>query len=164
MTMLSKMIALAGMAFPLSAQTVPAGAVARAQAAVQAEQRGDFATAVREYESVVRVLPSNAEMQSNLGVALYFNKDLTRAMEVFRRAINLNARLVAPHLFSGLAWYRLSDPDAAVPELEKAVGLNPSDAIAHTWLGCAYSAQLRYEPALKELRSAQQLDPNNVDV
>ena len=103
-------------------------------------------------------------MQSNLGVALYFNHELTQALKVFRTAINLNAGLVAPHLFSGLARYRLSDPDAAVPELEKAISLNPSDAIAHTWLGYAYSAQLRYEPALKELGIAQELDPNNVDV
>jgi len=162
--MLSTFIVLASMALPLYGQAAPPQAVAHAQAAVRAEQRGDFATAVREYESVITLLPRNAEMQSNLGVALYFNHELTQALKVFRTAINLNAGLVAPHLFSGLARYRLSDPDAAVPELEKAISLNPSDAIAHTWLGYAYSAQLRYEPALKELGIAQELDPNNVDV
>ncbi|MGH9515385.1 MAG: tetratricopeptide repeat protein [Terriglobales bacterium] len=162
--MFSKFVILASMALPLCGQAVPPQALTHAQAAVRAEQRGDFATAVHEYESVVRMLPINAEMKSNLGVALYFDHDLSRAIKVFGQAISRNPQLFAPHLFSGLARYRLSDPDAAVPELEKAVRLKPSDVIAHTWLGYAYNAQGSYEPALKELRKAQQLDPDNLDV
>lgn len=162
--MLSKFVILASMALPLYGQAIPPQAVSHAQAAVRAEQRGDFTTAVHEYEFVIKLLPGNAEMQSNLGVALYFDRDLSRAIKVFRQAISLNPQLFAPHLFSGLARYRLSDPDAAIPELEKAVRLNPADVIAHTWLGYAYNAQGSYEPALKELRKAQEIDPDNLDV
>ena len=91
LAMLSTFVVLVSMALPLYGQAAPPQAVAHAQAAVRAEQRGDFATAVREYKSVVTLLPRNAEMQSNLGVALYFNHDLTQALKVFRTAINLNA-------------------------------------------------------------------------
>lgn len=161
--MVAKLTLLASMAIPLCAQ-VPDAVVQHAHTAQQAEKRNDFATAVREYSSVVSALPRNAEMQSNLGVALYFNHDLAGALKVFRSAIALNENLLAPHLFSGLALYRLSNPDAAVSELEKATRINPSDVIGQTWLGYAYAAQLRYDTALKQFQRVLELDPNNLDV
>ncbi len=164
MTDVAKLILLASIAMPLGAQAVPEQAAAHAQAAQDAERRNDFPAAVREYEYVTAHLPQSAEMQSNLGVALYFNNELTRAIAVFQKATALNRELVAPHLFSGLAWYRLSNPHAAVPELEQAVHIDPVDVLAHTWLGYAYSAQLRYSLALKEFQAACRLDPGNVDV
>ncbi|HZD46465.1 MAG TPA: tetratricopeptide repeat protein, partial [Acidobacteriaceae bacterium] len=134
-----------------------------AQAAQAAEQRGDFSTAVHEYEYLTQELPRNAEIQSNLGVALYFDHQWERAIQVFRKATALNPTLLAPHLFSGLAWYQLSKPDAAVPELEAAARLRSSDVIAHTWLGYAYVAQSRYEAAAKQFEEASRLAPENVD-
>jgi tetratricopeptide (TPR) repeat protein len=151
------------MALPLMAQTTPDRMAEHAQAARQAEARNDFPTAVREYEALAKLLPRSAEVQSNLGVALYFNHDMTGSAAASQRAISLNPNLFAPHLFLGLARYRLSDPDRAAPELEKAVRLNGSDKLAHTWLGYAYVAQLRYEAAAKEFEAVCRLDPNNVD-
>lgn len=136
---------------------------AHAQRAQQAEQQGDFSTAVRDYEYLVHMLPQNAELQSNLGVALYFNHQRERAIAVLHRAITLNPKLLAPHLFTGLAWYQLSKPDAAVPELETAVRLNSSDVLARTWLGYAYIAQSRYEAAANEFEEATRLAPDNLD-
>ena len=163
MTMLAKSILFAGMVASLSAQTIPEQIAAHAQAAQQAERRNDFHAAVSEYELVAKLLPQNAEIQSNLGVALYFDHDLARSITVFHRAIVLNPKLFTPHLFSGLAWYQLSNPDAAVPQLEEAVRLNSSDVIAHTWLGYAYVAQFRYDAAAKEFDAACRLAPDNVD-
>ena len=134
-----------------------------AQAAQEAEQRGDFPSAVHEYEVLTHELPRNAEIASNLGVALYFNHQWESAIAAFRKSISLNATLLAPHLFSGLAWYQLSQPDAAVPELETAVRLQPSDVIAHTWLGYAYVAQARYDAAAKQFEEATRMAPDNVD-
>lgn len=166
MIMLAAMLLiLAGMVSPLLAQISTSDQLARhAQAAQEAEQRNDFVTAVREYEVLAAVLPRNAEIQSNLGVALYFNHDLHRAITVLRKAEALNPTLLAPHLFSGLANYHLSNPDAAAPELEDAVRIRPSDVIAHTWLGYTYEAQSRHEDALKQFQAAEHLEPQNVDV
>lgn len=159
----ARLVLAVGMASPLFAQTGSEQIAAHAQSAQAAEQRNDFATAVHEYEYLTRQLPRSAEMQSNLGVALYFNHEWTRAIGVFRKASALNQNLLAPHLFSGLAWYQLADPDAAVPELEKAVHMRASDVIARTWLGYAYVAQSRYEAAAKEFEAACQLAPDNID-
>jgi len=164
MAMFAKLLFLASLALPVYAQIQSEQIAAHARSAHEAQTRNDFPTAVREYQYLVHLLPASAEMRSNLGIALYFNHDLIQAINVFRKATELNGKLVVPHLFTGLARYRLSDPDAAVPELETAVRLNPSDIIAHTWLGYAYGAQSRYEPALKEFQAAQKLDPGNIDV
>lgn len=166
MAMLAEYVFLASMAFFFSPSTQNAtNEVAQhARAAQEAERRNDFPTAVREYEKVVRLLPRNAEMQSNLGVALYFSGELTRAVSVLQKASALNPSLVAPHVFTGLSWYRLSNPDKAVLELQKATELSPSDVIAHTWLGYAYVAQSQFVTACKEFQTAAELDPDNIDI
>lgn len=164
MAVIARLAIVASAALALYAQAVPDDVATHAQAAQEAERRNDFRAAVREYEYVVSKLPQSAEMQSNLGVALYFDHELMRAITVFRRAITLNPNLIAPHLFSGLAFYRLSNPDAAVPELERAVQIDRSDVIARSWLGYAYVAQSRYDSALKEFQAACKLDPGNIDV
>jgi tetratricopeptide (TPR) repeat protein len=158
-----KLILAASMTLPLSAQTVTDDMAAHAQRAHEAEQRNDFSTAAREYEYLARQLPHNAEVQSNLGVALYFNHQWERAITVFHRAMVLNANLLAPHLFTGLAWYQLSKPDSSVPELETAVRLNSADVLARTWLGYAYVAQARYDAATNEFQQVTRLAPDNID-
>ena len=160
---LRKLMVLASMALPMYSQTAPDPIAAHFHSAKEAEKRNDFPAAVREYEYLVSALPRNAGMQSNLGVALYFDHELTRSLKVFQRAISLDPKLLAPHLFSGLAWYHLSNPDAAVPELEQAVRIQPSDPVAHTWLGYAYIAQFRYDAAAREFEAACQLAPNDID-
>jgi tetratricopeptide (TPR) repeat protein len=159
----AKFVLAASMALPLAAQTVSPDMASHAQAAREAEQRGDFLSAVHEYEYLTRQLPRSAEMQSNLGVALYFNHQWQQAIVVLRKAMTLSPNLLAPHLFSGLAWYQLAKPDAAVPELETAVRLRSSDVIAHTWLGYAYVAQSRYDAAAKQFEEVSRLAPGNID-
>ncbi|HZU09990.1 MAG TPA: tetratricopeptide repeat protein [Pseudacidobacterium sp.] len=154
-----------GMGTPLLAQTSAGEQLAQhAQKAQEAEQRNDFASAVKEYEFMAAALPRNAEIQSNLGVALYFNHGLRRAITVLHKAEALNAKLLAPHLFSGLAYYHLSNPGAAAPELEEAVRISPSDTLAHTWLGYTYEALSLHEKALAQFQSAERLQPRNVDI
>jgi tetratricopeptide (TPR) repeat protein len=163
----AKLILAASMAVPLSPQAASHTAsdemASHAQRAHEAEQQGDFSTAVREYEYLALQLPRSAEVQSNLGVALYFNHQWEQSIAVLHKAIALNGNLLAPHLFCGLAWYQLSRPDAAVPELETAVSLRSSDVIAHTWLGYAHVAQTHYEAAVKDFEEVTHLAPDNID-
>jgi tetratricopeptide (TPR) repeat protein len=161
---LGKLILLTGAALSAQPQTTSENAAAvHAKAAQEAQRRNDFATAVREYQQVVALFPQNAQAQSNLGIALYFNRQLRPALSTLGKAVTLDSTLFVPHLFSGLAWYQLSNPDAAVIELSKATQIQPADMLGHLWLGYAYVAQSRYELALKEFETAKQIDPANMD-
>lgn len=132
--------------------------------AQEAEANQDFETAIREYRFLVQSVPNNAELESNLGVALYFHHDLKQAAVEFRRAITLKPSLYTPHLFLGLTMAQMARPDDAVAELEKAASLNGADPLVHTWLGYEYTAQLRFEKAAEQLKTAAQELPDDQDV
>ena len=133
------------------------------QRAREAEAKQDFAGAVREYRALLQAFPDNVELESNLGVALYFNHDFVQAADVMRRAITRKPTLYAPHLFLGLAMAQLGKPDAAVMELEKAVTINGADPLAHTWLGYEYTSQSRFDRAADQFQITVQQKPNDQD-
>ena len=147
----------------VGAQTSSDQLVEHQRAAQQAEARGDFGTAAREYGILSRAMPGSAELASNLGVALYFNHDLELARAAFHRAMHLNPALYSPHLFLGLVESREAKPGAAALELEKAIKINNADPMAHSWLAYAYIAQSRYQPAIEQLQLAVTEQPRDVD-
>jgi tetratricopeptide (TPR) repeat protein len=162
--LLAEWLLFACIATHLPGQISPEQLAEHQQSAQRAEAHDDFETAIREYELLAHWLPQNSEVQSNLGVALYFHHDLAKAADVFRRAIAMNRNLYTPHLFLGLAMARLSQPDAAAAELQKAIAINSNDPLAHIWLGYVYIAQSRYEAAVEQLEIAAREQPANPDI
>jgi predicted Zn-dependent protease len=142
----------------------PSQLIEHQHAAQQAEAGGDFETAIREYRILTKAMPDSAELESNLGVALYFHHDLALAKATLRRAIKLKPGLYSPHLFLGLVESRESQHDAAAAELEAAVKINDADPMAHTWLAYAYIAQSHYQRAIEQLLMAASEQPLDVDV
>ena len=134
-----------------------------ARAAKAAEERGDYSSAIREYRSLSRLLPGNAQIRANLGIALYLNGDLSEALAEFQSASKIAPDLFTPHLFSGLAWFRLSEPNRAEGELIRAIRINPSDPVAHLWLGYVYMALSKADLAVEELKSTLAAQPGNID-
>ena len=155
---------LLAIATPLPGQVSPEQIADHQRSAQEAEAHEDFETAVKEYELLAQWLPKNGEVQSNLGVALFFHHDFEKAAEVSRRAIALNQNLYTPHLFLGLALAHLSQPDAAAVELQKAIAINDKDPLAHIWLGYTYIEQSRFEAAAEQLEIAGQAEPANQDI
>jgi tetratricopeptide (TPR) repeat protein len=148
----------------LRAQTSDEQLAQHQQRAQEAEARQDFGTAIREYRILLRAVPGNPELESNLGIALYFHHDLAQAAEVFRHAIAVKPALYTPHLFLGLALANLSRPDASVEELQKAEALNADDPLVHMWLGYDYTAQSHFEKAAEQLQIAAALKSQDQDI
>lgn len=157
-------LVLACLSSSLWAQRSEADLALHQQRAQKAEERQDFETAIQEYKILVRAVPNNAELESNLGVALYFNKDYPDAEASLRRAIAHKPSLYAPHLFLGLALTHDAGPDAAVQELVIAEKLDGHDPLVHSWLGYEYSALGRFDMAVGELQVAAQQKPDDADV
>jgi tetratricopeptide (TPR) repeat protein len=135
-----------------------------AQAAQQAQREGDFATAIREFTTLSRLVPEVAEVHSNLGVAYYFHKRRKEALAAFEKALRLKPDLTSALIFSGIANYELSHPAQAIESLERAVELNPSDPLAQTWLAHSYAAQSRFREAAERFLIASGRSPNDVDI
>lgn len=134
-----------------------------ARAAQAAQSRGDFPAAIREYETLAKALPGNAEIHTNLGITYYLNHDTTAALRSFRSALAINTDLFPARLFSGLAYYRIGQPDNAVRELRRAVQLNGSDPVARMWLGYGYVAQGHHDLAAEQFRAVSARRPDDAD-
>ena len=97
--------------------------------------------------------------------------DLTSAVELFRRAIELDPGYGPA--YAGLAtahstlyeWFGARDEDLAGAERasQRALELAPDLAEAHVARGCALSLQKRYEDASQEFEEAIRLNPNFFD-
>lgn len=135
-----------------------------AQAAQHAQREGDFATAIREFTTLSRMLPDVAEVHSNLGVAYYFHKRPHEALVAFERALQLKPELVSALIFSGIANNELSKPAEAAKLLERAVELNSADPLARTWLAHSYAAQAQFSAAADHFLVASQRSPTDVDI
>jgi len=135
-----------------------------AQAAQQAQREGDFATAIREFTIISRLLPDVAEVHSNLGVACYFHKQRRAALAAFEKALRLKPDLASALIFSGIVNYELSKPAQATKLLERAVELSPADPLAQTWLAHSYAAQSRFREAAERFLAASERSPNDVDI
>ena len=135
-----------------------------ARAAQQAQREGDFATAIREFTILSRLLPDVADVHSNLGVAYYFHKRPREALAAFENALKLKPDLVSALIFSGIANYDLSDPAQAIKLLERAVKLSPSDRLARTWLAHSYAAHSRPREAVDHYLIASRHWPEDVDI
>lgn len=135
-----------------------------AQAAQQAQREGDFATAIREFTILTRLLPEVAEVHSNLGVAYYFHKQRRESLAAFEKALRLKPDLASALIFSGIANYELSRPAQATKLLARAVELNPADPLAQIWLAHSYAAQARFREAAERFLIASERSPNDVDI
>ncbi|MPZ20610.1 MAG: tetratricopeptide repeat protein [Luteitalea sp.] len=151
------------LASPAAAQD--ATQVARhAEAAKEAQARGDFATAIQELTALARLLPERADVQSNLGLAYFFHKQPKEALAAFEKALDIDPDLVSALIFSGIAHQTLSSPPRATPLLQRAVTLAPVDPLAHTWLAHSYVAQDRPREAVDHFLIASRHAPRDVDV
>jgi ABC-type uncharacterized transport system auxiliary subunit len=72
------LLLLAALAASLPGQELADSITIHQRAARQAEARQNFQIVIAEQQVLTRMLPRNAELQSNLGVALYFHRDLKR--------------------------------------------------------------------------------------
>jgi len=135
-----------------------------ARSAQQAQREGDFATAVREFTILSRLLPNVAEVHSNLGVAYYFHKQPQEALLAFEKALQLKPDLVSALIFSGILNNQLSKSAEAAKLLERAIELNPVDPLAQTWLAHSYAAEGRYREAADHFLLASQRSPTDVDI
>ncbi|MPY90799.1 MAG: tetratricopeptide repeat protein [Luteitalea sp.] len=157
-------LALLLLVSPAAAQDATNEIARHAEAAKQAQARGDFATAIQELTALARLLPERADVQSNLGLAYFFHNQPKEALAAFEKALRIEPDLVSALIFSGIAHQTLSEPARATPLLQRAIALEPADPLAHTWLAHSYVAQARPREAVDHFLIASRHAPRDVDV
>jgi predicted Zn-dependent protease len=92
-----------------------------------AQQQGDSATAIADYQETIKLAPHLAAAYHNLGM-LYFNEhDYIHAEEILKRGVELDPDLPAGSAMLGICYFQFGENQKAEPLLRAALGAKPTD-------------------------------------
>ena len=133
-------------------------------AAQESQQRGDYATAEREYRAILVESPNFAEVHMNLGLLYQLEDRTSEAMAEFRRALKINPKLAGANFFLGVNYCRSGDGASAVPYLKAASRQEPDRADIWSWLATAQEISGDSQAEVITLKRALALQPGNIDM
>ena len=146
-----------------AAWTQDASAEAHARAGATALAARNWADAEREYRAALRLAPGVAELSSNLGLSLFFQKKYDLAEDAFVQALRGSPDVLAPNLFLGRLLVDQGRAAESVPYLERCVRSQPANAMVRKLLASGLVARGERERALGQLREALRLAPGDAE-
>ena len=132
--------------------------------AQKAQAAGDFAGAIRNYQSILRLRPQMAEAWANLGNLYYQESETDRAREAYMRAIRLKPDLPGPYFFLGVISFRAHEYTDALKYLQQAAASQGPNAAISSYLGYTRYARGEFKEAGRALEKAWDLEPTDIDV
>ena len=103
--------------------------------AIDAQQRGDFPTAIREYRQVLELRPNTVEARVNLGAALAHEGQFDAAIAEYRSALPGLSEKTAVLLDLALAYYKKGDLENARDQFQPLHRAQPKNARIAILLG-----------------------------
>jgi tetratricopeptide (TPR) repeat protein len=128
--------------------------------AIEAQQRGDFETAIRDYREVLRLHPGDVEAEVNLGAALVHVGQFDAGIAEYRSALPSLTDKSGVILDLGLAYYKKGDWENARRQFEPLHLAEPKNAQVAILLGDTY-LRLKQAPAAAALLAP--LEPANAE-
>jgi tetratricopeptide (TPR) repeat protein len=151
--------ALAILCFGLScaAQDSPQAVMQRA---IEAQQAGRFAAAVRDYQLLLKQYPGIFEVRANVAAALAGEGLYTEAIAEYQRALALRSDPQV-RLNLALAYYKTGDLRLAIDTLKRVHAEIPGNIQAVTLLADCYLKQGQNKDVIALLTPLQQAQPDN---
>ena len=125
---------------------------------------GRYEEAIPIYRELVKALPGNAGLITNLGLACHMAGQEQEAVTQFTKALKLAPSNVPAHLYLGYAYLSLGEPAKAIPHLEVAVSADPSDAGSRGNLADALFAVRKFREAATQFEKLSQSASDNPEV
>ena len=119
---------------------------------------GDVNAAIDAYAESLRIEPTSAEVQMNLGHAYLTVKKDKDAMKAFKEAVRLNPELAEAYYGLGFVSFRAAKFREAMDAFKRAIALIPDMAKAHYGLALAYIELQKMDDMIQEYRILQRLD------
>jgi tetratricopeptide (TPR) repeat protein len=136
----------------------PGHAEARANLGVALAKMGKVDEAIPQLEKALRLDPNSSLTHANLGLALR-SKDMPRALEHMRRAVELKPDFMEARLNLGAALLDAGKGDEAQGAFEAALAIDSTSAAAHFRLGSILLDHGRPREAAARFEQALVLDP-----
>lgn len=129
------------------------------QAAVTAFHQGNFESAARQFEELLRAQPDDAELHGKLGEALAAMNQDEKAISHLAEACRLNPRDTGSLLNLGISLGKLNRSSEAEQKFAEVVEKDAESSEAHYHLGSIRARLHRPEEAVGPLRKAIELNP-----
>jgi tetratricopeptide (TPR) repeat protein len=133
------------------------------QAGVAHHRAGRLAEAERAYRQVLAAAPRHADALNLLGVVAAQCGRHAAAVELIRRAIELDDRIAAYHVNLGSAERGRGGLDAAEASYRRALALAPDDPDANSNLGVVLQDRGRYDEAAASFERCLAVRPDHVE-
>lgn len=145
-----------------ASQTEEAKAKAEAlrSRAVSSLQKQDYATALSQYDSLLRLTDTVADYYFERAIVKEFLADTAGAIQDYERAIKLNRHFADAWCNKGELYRLQKRYQEAIEALSKAIRLQPRIAILYYNRGLAYAAIDSTDAALDDFTTALDLAPN----
>jgi Flp pilus assembly protein TadD len=144
---------------PALAQGPPASPDQLLSHAIDEQQKGDLASAIRDYRAYLAVRPNTLAARVNLGAALARSGELDAAIAEYETALKIDPQQPSVHLDLGLAYSRKGDLDNARVQFDAAHQVNPRDVRVAILLG---DAEARTGKAGDAVAMLTPMEPENI--
>jgi tetratricopeptide (TPR) repeat protein len=131
--------------------------------AVEAQQRGDFSSAIDNYEKLLKLRPGMAEARVNLGAALAHTGRFDEAIAQYRQALPSAPDKSSVQMDIGLAYYKKGDLPSASREFQQVLREHPQDTQVAILLGDSLERSGRGPEALAMLAPLEAANTGNPD-
>ena len=132
--------------------------------AVEAQRRGDDATAITKYKELIKARPDVVEVRANLGAALAHQGRFDEAIEQYNAALARSPENIGVRFNLALAYYKKPDWTKATEQLEILHAKQPGDAKIATLLGDSYIRLRRNKDAITLLLPIEAAHPEDLAV
>lgn len=131
--------------------------------AIEAQQHGDYASAINDYRKVIELRPGNVQAKVNLGAALANVGKFDEAIEMYQAALPSlkNKNMVLLNL--GLAYYKKGDFEHAREQFTLFHDAQPNDVRAIILLGDCNLRAGKVDAALNLLEPLESKYAENMD-
>ncbi len=131
-----------------------------AQKALNAAEKGDFATAEEYWTELTEEFPTNPAVWSNRGNTRVGQNRLAEAIADFDKSIELAPDAADPYLNRGAAYEGQGRWQEALADYEKVLSIAPEEPLAYNNRGNAKAGQGRWEEALQDYKKAADMSPD----
>jgi adenylate cyclase len=125
--------------------------------------RKSLAEAVRLYQKVIAMYPSDAVTCGLLGIVYTMMRQHEKGIAELEKAIALNPNVADNHAFFGFVLHLNGRHKEALVEIKKAIRLNPfPENFYFLYLGNAYMYDGMYDESIAAYKKALRVQPNNL--
>jgi tetratricopeptide (TPR) repeat protein len=99
----------------------------------------------------------------NLGVDLYRQREVAKAIQAYQKVIELDPTYVEAYNNLGIIYQDIGDFDKALEAYQKAIEVNPKYEKAYNNLGILHFLNNRYEESAGAFQKALEINPGNIE-